>query len=311
MFFDASGKKMYMVYGSWSGGLFVLEMDPSTGEPKYPGVDAKDPVSGNFIDRYFGTHIAGGSHESGEGPFIQYDRGTGYYYLYESYGGLNATGGYNMRLFRSKNVLGPYLDAAGRNSADSGSDNANYGIKLMGNYKFDNQLGKRSAGGNSALSDQGGARYLVYHQRFDFNPVDEYHEVRIHQQFLNSDGWPVTAVYEYRGEKISHYDDRDVTGTYEFVNHGTEAKSGDMLKTAHVTLNENATVAGDETGTCGMADSKKGYDYITLKLGKATYNGVFFRQYDEESKPQEKMTFTAIGNDNTSVWGSKIDVVSK
>ncbi len=311
VFFDASGKKMYMVYGSWSGGLFVLEMDPSTGEPKYPGVNSKDPVSGNFTDRYFGTHIAGGNHESGEGPFIQYDRETGYYYLYESYGGLNAVGGYNMRLFRSQNVLGPYLDAAGRNSADSGFDNARYGIKLIGNYKFDNQTGKRSAGGNSVLIDNDGSRYLVYHQRFDFKPVDEYHEVRIHQQFLNSEGWPVTAVYEYRGEKILNYGEDDVTGTYEFINHGTEAKSGKMLKTERVTLNRGGTVTGAETGTWTKTDSKKGYDYITLQLGKTTYHGVLFRQYDEETKPQEKMTFTAIGSDNTSVWGSKTGAVSK
>ena len=311
VFFDASGEKMYMVYGSWSGGLFVLEMDSSTGEPKYPGVDSKDAASGNFTDRYFGTHIAGGNHQSGEGPFIQYDHESGYYYLYESYGGLTATGGYNMRLFRSKNVLGPYLDAAGRNSAENGSDNSRYGIKLMGNYQFGGQQGKRSAGGNSVLIDNDGARYLVYHQRFNSQPPDEYHEVRIHQQFLNSEDWPVTAVYEYRGEKISHYGNDDAIGTYEFINHGTEAKSGSMLKTKQVTLNANGTVSGDVTGTWTKTDSKKGYDDVTFKLGKTTYHGVFFRQYDEGKIPRQKMTFTAIGSDNTSIWGSKTEAALK
>ena len=32
LFFDASGEKLYMSYGSWSGGLFLLELDPATGE---------------------------------------------------------------------------------------------------------------------------------------------------------------------------------------------------------------------------------------------------------------------------------------
>lgn len=311
VFFDKTGKKMYMVYGSWSGGLFVLEMDPATGEPLYPGVDSTDSVSQNYTDRYFGTHIAGGNHQSGEGPYIRYDREADYYYLYESYGGLAASGGYNMRLFRSKNVTGPYLDAAGRNAADSGSDNARYGIKLMGNYAFSGQEGKRSAGGNSELIDKDGARYLVYHQRFDSSPVSENHEVRVHQQFLNSEGWPVTAVYEYRGEKIAHYRDGDVAGTYEFINHGTAAKSGDMLKTERVSLQRDGTVTGDETGTWSKSDSGKGYDNVTLKLGKTAYCGVFFRQYDEESAPKEKMTFTAIGSDNTSVWGSMAETSSQ
>ena len=73
LFFDASGEKLYMSYGSWSGGLFLLELDPATGEAIYPGVDSTDEISGNFVDRYFGVHLAGGNHQSGEAPYIQYD----------------------------------------------------------------------------------------------------------------------------------------------------------------------------------------------------------------------------------------------
>ncbi|MFR2956842.1 MAG: family 43 glycosylhydrolase, partial [Lachnospiraceae bacterium] len=145
LFFDASGEKLYMSYGSWSGGLFLLELDPATGEAIYPGVDSTDEVSGNFVDRYFGVHLAGGNHQSGEAPYIQYDPETGYYYLYETYGGLTAEGGYNMRLFRSENPTGPYVDAAGGNASESGENNDNYGIKLIGNYSFYDQIGKRAA----------------------------------------------------------------------------------------------------------------------------------------------------------------------
>lgn len=310
VFFDKSGKQMYMVYGSWSGGLYMLKMNPETGEPLYPGKDGTDKVSGNYVDRYFGIHIAGGNHQSGEGPFILYDKASDYYYLYESYGGLAATGGYNMRLFRSKNPTGPYVDAVGNNAADNGTDNAKYGIKVMGNYKFYNQTGKRSSGGNSALLDDDGSMYLVYHQRFDSNPSSEAHEVRIHQQFLNEDNWPVTAVYEYRKETITTYPDKDVIGTYEFVNHGTAAADGNMLTTQLVRLNQDGSVSGDVTGTWKKAASSAGYDYITLKLGNVTYKGVFFKQYDEENTPKQKMTFTAIGGNNTTVWGSMVDTSS-
>ena len=131
LFFDASGEKLYMSYGSWSMDC-LLELDPATGEAIYPGVDSTDEVSGNFVDRYFGVHLAGGNHQSGEAPYIQYDPETGYYYLYETYGGLTAEGGYNMRLFRSENPTGPYVDAAGGNASESGENNDNYGIKLIG-----------------------------------------------------------------------------------------------------------------------------------------------------------------------------------
>ena len=307
LFFDAEGETLYMSYGSWSGGLFLLELDRATGAALYPGVDSTDEVSGNFVDRYFGIHLAGGNHQSGEAPYILYDEETGYYYMYETYGGLTAEGGYNMRLFRSENPSGPYLDAAGGNAADNGESNDLYGIKLIGNYSFYDQIGKRAAGHNSALIDEDGSRYLFYHQRFDIEPQLEAHELRVHQQFMNEDLWPVTAVYEYQGETPANYDDSQVTGSYEFINHGTST-SGEMLSTQMITLEEDGSVSGAASGTWTKTDSGKGYDYATLELDGVTYKGIFFLQHKENSDPDPVMTFTAIGNDNTSIWGSMIDL---
>ena len=303
--FESKDGKLYMTYGSWSGGLFILELNPATGAPIYPGKDSTDSVSGNFVDRYFGTHIAGGNHQSGEGPFILYDKETDYYYLYETYGGLLSDGGYNMRLFRSKNPYGPYLDAAGRNAKDSGKTNTNYGIKLIGNYQFSGQPGYRAAGHNSALIDDDGQRYLFYHQRFQPNRY-EGHEVRVHQQFLNEDNWPVTAVYEYRGQKIGHYTDKEVIGAYEIIDHGT-SNSGSMLTTKKIELCADGTITGDMKGTWKKSTGTgKTYDYVTLKVGTTTYKGFFYKQYNEASPNKDVMTFSVIGDNNTSVWGTNV-----
>ena len=60
---------------------------------------------------------------------------------------------------------------------------ANYGIKLFGNYNLSGlTLGYKSGGHNSALIDTDGMRYLVYHTRFDNGT--EGHEVRVHQQIM-------------------------------------------------------------------------------------------------------------------------------
>ena len=308
LFFDAAGEHLYMSYGSWSGGLFILELDPATGEAIYPGVDSVDEASGNFVDRYFGVHIAGGNHQSGEGPYIQYDAETGYYYLYETYGGLTAEGGYNMRLFRSENPYGPYLDAKGGNAADNGENNDNYGIKLIGNYSFYNQIGKRAAGHNSMLIDEDGSRYLVYHQRFDIQPQLEGHEVRVHQQFLNEDLWPTTAVYEYCGEQPANYADDEVVGSYEFICHGNTT-TGEMEPTQMLTLYADGTTDGAKVGTWTKADSGKGYDYVTFEFNDGmVYKGYFFRQHKENTEENAVMTFSAIGNDNKSIWGSMINM---
>ncbi len=304
----AADGKIYMSYGSWSGGIFMLEIDPKTGLAIYPGTDGTDPVSGSRIDRYYGIHIAGGNPTgsnvaSGEAPYIIYDKASGYYYLYESYGSLGRTGGYNMRLFRSRNVTGPYVDAAGNEAQNSSEDTYKYGIKLIGNYAFYGQRGYCAAGHNSALIDADGAHYLVSHQRF--NEGTEYHEVRVRQQFMNEDGWPVTAVYENRNEAIANYADSKVTGTYEFINHGSEEKDGSMIENEIVVLNADGTVSGDETGTWTKTDSGNGYDYVTITIGSDVYKGVFFEQTTDLN--EKAMTFTAIGNNNQSVWGSMLE----
>ena len=306
IFFGEDGK-MYMSYGSWSGGIFIHELDKSSGAVKYPGKDGTESISGNFIDRYFGTHIAGGNHQSGEGSYILYDEESDYYYMYETYGRLLSGGGYNMRLFRSKNVYGPYTDAVGNNAKDSGKNNDRYGIKLIGNYQFNNQPGYRAAGHNSALIDDDGQRYLFYHQRFDVpGNQHEGHQVRVRQQYLNEDQWPVTSVYEYRGEKIGHYSANEVIGSYDLINHGT-ATNGNMIYSQRVILYENGTVGGAVDGTWFKSTgANKNYDYITLKLNDTTYKGVLFKQYNEESPAQRTMTFSAIGDDNTCLWGSRV-----
>src|SRR5699024_8488566 len=71
-------------------------------------------------------------------------------------------------------------------------------------------------------------------------------------------------------------------------------------------------VSGDFSGTwskssaTGESGEDLGYDYITLAIGETTYKGVFFKQTNESDNPESVMTFTAIGNDNTSVWGSML-----
>ena len=238
---------------------------------------------------------------SGEGPYIKFDKHSGYYFMYETYGGLVASGGYNMRMFRSKTLAGPYMDPAGNRAQDSGANNYRFGVKLIGNYQFKNQVGYRSAGHNSALITDDGRYYLIFHQRFLDPAKGEYHEVRVRQQFMNTDKWLVTAVYENKNEKISKYKIEEVVGSYEFINHGNAEKDGNMLPTRTIILDKSGSVSGDESGTWSMSDGTD-CTYISLNLSGVVYNGVFFRQKDDNDKT--KMTFTAIGRNNLAIWGS-------
>ena len=302
--FDAYGN-MWMNYGSWSGGIYMLKINPETGMPIYPTQD-ENVNSINFTDRYFGTRIAGGYTKSGEGGKIVYDKETGYYYLYMSYAGLAANGGYNIRMFRSKDPEGPYLDAVGNNAAlDGNIDNSYCGIKLIGNYKFNCQsVGYKAAGHNSSFIDDDGQMYLIYHQRF--NDGTETHEVRVHQMFVNEDGWPCTAPYEYSGDKISEsgYSKDEIIGNYELINHGTDSSST-MIKNFNIRLNDDNTVSGDAEGIWSIKDNSY---YMNIKIDGVTYKGIFFKQQDESKYENKVMTFSAIGENNVCLWGSKLEL---
>lgn len=305
--FEDKDGKLWMTYGSWSGGIYILEIDPATGDVKYPGKNGT--ASGNrIVDEYFGTRISGGFKQSGEAPYILYDKASDYYYLYVTYEWLAADGGYNMRLFRSKNPDGPYTDAAGNNAAleNATVNHNNIGIKVMGNYNIPNiWYAYKAPGHNSALiDDKTGKRFLFYHTRFQGR--GELHQLRVHQQFLNEQGWPVTAPYEYTGETISPtgYATDEVVGEYAFVNHGITSDRASVNESKSIVLRKNGTITGDVTGTWS---AKSGSYHMNVKIGNVTYSGVFLRQTKETSDAQI-MTFTAIGTNNQTVFGVKKDL---
>lgn len=300
IYYDTDGR-MYMCYGSWSGGIFTLEIDPKTGKCIHPRSGKTE--DGRLIDSYFGTNISGGYRKSGEGPFIEYNPDNGYYYLWVTYGGLVATGGYNMRVFRSKSPTGPFVDAAGRNAVlESNTSLDSVGLKVMGNHKFSSlSTAYMACGHNSVLCDDDGQWYLFNHTRF--NGGTEYHEVRVHAMYFNSDDWPVVAPYEYSGDVLSAkgYNESDIIGSYEFIDHGTDT-SGTIHNYVNISLNADGTISGDVNGTWKQAlDSAE----AVITIDGTAYYGYFLAQQDESGTGKRVMSFTAVGSSNKTVWGVK------
>lgn len=311
---------LWMTYGSWSGGTYVLPLDKKTGVPIYPGEDG-ETSDGRMIDRYFGTKIAAGYGRSAEGTYAVYDKETDYYYLYITYGGLASDGGYQIRQFRSKNITGPYEDATGNPAVfpeifDLGvgnfprnDDHKEIGNKMMGNFLFKRDLGEEgtgigtgylSPGHNSYLIDKElGKEFIVTHTRFP--EQGEMHQVRVHQTFKNSDGWPVPTAYQYAGETIKAVSETDILGDYKYINHGKEITS-ELTASTWIKLNGDHTVSGAVTGTWKLYDGYR----VELIVDGATYDGVFIRQYDPTSK-KWVMTFSAMSGDGVVIWGSHVE----
>lgn len=301
VFYDQEGR-LWMSYGSWSGGIFMLELDEETGLRDY-GV-AYD--TNEHSDAYFGKKIAGGKYVSGEASYIQ--RIGDYYYLFISYGNLEAAGGYNVRIFRSENPDGDYVDLLG-NSAYSDMYVFNYnmpvGMRLMGGYQWRNfNTGQVAQGHNSAFVDDDGRAYMVFHTRT--NNGTEGHYVKVHQLLMNREGWILAAPYQTTGEvmKEDGYFVAQVAGDYEIILHELDIdyKNLETKKPRFITLTEDGKITGDYEGTWEL---EAGTPYITLSFNGQDYSGVTLSMRIEYTTI-ETMTFTAVGlSDQVTLWGSK------
>ena len=324
VFYDEEGK-LWMSYGSWSGGIWMLELDENTGLRDY-SVTYPEKGSGNGVtsDPYFGTKIAGGFYVSGEASYIEYI--GGWYYLFVTYGGLAAggdkndynNGGYQMRVFRSRKPDGPYLDARDTDAIfksymlDFGPKaNDNRGVNIFGAYgEWGNQAkgnnGERSQGHNSIIAAEDGRTYLVYHTRFQNR--GENHEVRVHQVFQNEDGWLVAAPFEYTGEQVVSADiaatqqvatDR-IPGTYQLLIHPfkLDHTKKEIAKPVEIELHADGSITGETTGSWTI---QEGTSYISVTLDRE-YKGVMIEQTLEPTD-DKTIAFTALNRNGVTVWG--------
>lgn len=293
VFYDEDDR-MWMVYGSWSGGIFLIEIDEETGKVIHPQGDLDENT-----DPYYGKRLLGGGHHSIEGPYILFDKEAGYYYLFVSYGELKRDGGYQIRVFRSKTVDGDYVDMNGAAPDDKTAHNF-YGLKLTGNYYLPSlEFGYKATGHNSAFIDNDGKRYIVYHTRYD--KASEAHTPKAKQYILNSEGWPCVLPYIPSGETVSDsgYDMARVAGKYYCINQGTGIDST-VAAPFIMYLMEDGTVKGD--GLNGEWNYENETYYMSITYDNKEYRGIFCEMKDEAGT--DVMTFSAVGS-NESVWGVK------
>jgi len=126
-------ERLWLVFGSYWSGIKLIELDPQTGLR----IGADSPV---FSLAY---------HDSIEASYIYWH--DGYYYLFVNWGqccqGVRST--YNIRIGRSKDVIGPYLD---KDNRDLLHDGGSPFLKSMGTFVGPGHAGIISAEGKDWLS---------------------------------------------------------------------------------------------------------------------------------------------------------------
>ncbi len=181
---EPSGKH-WMAFGSYFGGIYMVELDPVTGKLATPHPNPSPPEG-----RGAPFLIAKNTIESGnplEGAAIIW-RGD-YYYLFVSYGlaaqGVRST--YRIMVGRSKTVMGPYLDANGKSMAEGGYLNVLKGSPPM-----------FSPGHCDALQLKDGRWVMPYHfyDGRHYWTQDKWGRpaLQIRELLWSEDGWPLPGL---------------------------------------------------------------------------------------------------------------------
>ncbi len=161
LFLDPTTGKLWVVYGSYFGYLRVVELDPDTGE-------RVDDKSYNVAVNCEAATII--HHE-------------GYYYLLATHGSCCAgsNSGYNIRVGRSKNVTGPYID------------NMDIDMMLGGGKLVCGSRTRLIGPGHFGLIDEGdGVQKFSLHWEADLDRSGSFGILDI-LPLLWKDGWPVAG----------------------------------------------------------------------------------------------------------------------
>jgi len=257
LFFDTEGR-LWMVYGSFFAGIYIKEMH------------ASGPDVGKPLETGYGKLVWQGGNQGPEGPFVFYNPDTEYYYLMASHGSLSSN--YNMRVARSANPDGPYVDPRGfdvSNFRDSG-------LKLAGNYQFSGYArGYAALGHNSVLIEDG--KYLVvYHTRYrqGATGVTGNHNQFVNQLFFNKNDWPVLAPNRFAGESVQHINMEQASKSYDVLIH-TGGDSEGFATSVEYQFTTNGNIVDFEQDVIGTWDIE-GDHYVAIRIGLNTYEASSF-----------------------------------
>lgn len=289
-----SDGSQYMFYGSSWDGMHFFELNPDNGLNANSNNRGKRIAHRGLTNGFINGNI--------EAPEIIYNKTLGYYYLFISYDWLETK--YNIRVGRSRQPSGPFLDYFG-NDLNEMEDNV---PMIVAPYRFDNHSGWQGVAHNSAFEDENGNYYIAHQGR---PGVDKYFmNMHVRKLYWTTDGWPIASPQRYAGVSNEEVQNSEIAGSYEFIDfnynvvpgYAEEQISPDFQESILIELNENGTINNSNDYTWEYEDGilKIFYDSISYEL-------LIFRGRDWENDIESTLLFSGLNPSNGyAVWGKKL-----
>lgn len=305
---DIAGRQ-WMHYGSYFGGLYCVELDPATGKA------VREGDQGHLVARR-----ANWRKDNLEAPEIMQNLRNGKYYLFQSYDPLMTT--YNVRVGRSDNAEGPFLDFNGKNIADTTN---NFPI-LTAPYRFKGHPGWVGTAHCSVFDDGCGNWYIAHQGRYGKEPGMM--DLHVRQVFFTADGWPVVSPQRYAGVSRREFNASDLEGEWEILRvieprAERELEAGQILwgegdlrdgewnDSFFVTFDAAGSVISgrDKDGKTTQRGSwlfDAGSQTLCLTVGGEKISGLVVHAGHDWEREADTVLFTGLDSTGRSVWGKRV-----
>lgn len=286
---DADGRH-WLAYGSFFGGIHVLELDPATGL----ALDG-DPADGLRPGACVARRAA--SVEGAvEGAFVLPRPGGGHAMLV-SYDSLFST--YHLRAGVAAHVAGPYRDRAGRLLTDVAADPGSVGTTILASHQLAGGRAWLAPGHASVLTtpSPGGGEHqlLVHHVRDGADPTR--HEAQVRRLLWTRSRWPVVSPQPWAGARETHETapgPEVLPGRWEVVS--LDGATGQVARSRPVLLGQ-ADVAA--------AATDHGQGRLTWQRGAVAFDAVVFSSWDAV-RQRTAWSFSGLDQHGRAAFGTRV-----
>lgn len=286
---DAENHRLWMIYGSFFGGIFAMELNPET------GLALNDGDQGHLV-----AHRANYKRDNMEAPEVVYNPETKKYYLFVSYGPLVTT--YNVRVLVADHPEGPYQDYFGTDPRNE----VNTLPILTAPYRFESHPGWAGLAHCSVFNDGEGNYYIASQGRLQ--PENMMMDLHIRRLMFNADGWPLVSPERYAGEKDITLNESDLYGVWEIItikdNEQHRTGADGQVTDNHLLPEETNVSKKIEILSSNIQNfSNNTFD---LEVDNNKIKGVkVFAGHDWELKTNT-LVFSAVDSCGFSLWGKKV-----
>lgn len=298
---DEKTGRMWMHYGSYFGGLYVMELNPTTGLAMKNG-DQGILTAGRANFRK----------DNIEAPEVIYHPGLKKYFLFVSYDPLMTT--YNIRVGRSDTPEGPFFDFYGKDMRDTTN---NYPI-LTHPYRFDNHPGWAGVAHNGIISDGRGGFYMAHQGRL--SPDNHLMVLHVREIKWLPNGWPVVSPQRYAANSPAKFGKKDIEGVWEIIRI-SDVKTDRELEYGQILWGQNQLRQTEVNTSSKVTFSRRGKldngtvqgewamsrnQLLKLKLQKETLSNLIVFVGQDWENAAETLLFTGLDDQGRGVWGKKI-----